>query len=35
MAQAEHEREQQHDKRAVPGRVAAEEVVDARHWTIH
>jgi hypothetical protein len=35
VPQAEREREQQDDERAVTRRVAADEVVEARHWTIH
>ena len=35
MAQAERKGEQQHDEHPVPRRVAADEAVDASHWTIH
>ena len=35
VPQAEREREQQDDERAVARCVAADEAVDARHWTIH
>ena len=35
VTQPEREREQQDDERAVARRVAADEAVDASHWTIH
>jgi hypothetical protein len=35
MPQAEREGEQQDDERTVARRVAADEAVNARHWTIH